>query len=108
MGSSKKVPAGMGDTIDADGADPGTCRLLEAKYASSPDRPAWRPDGFFRMLDQADDEFMRYYGAVQTNPLVNGLEVRTNSSIARAYFEDRLQTYGFTIGVNGFSFLFVI
>jgi RHS repeat-associated protein len=35
-------------------------------------------------------------------------EVRTNSSIARSYFEGRLQEHGFTIGVDGFAVLFLV
>jgi RHS repeat-associated protein len=103
MGDSRRVPTGLGEAIDADGADPSTCRLIEAKGAQDINNPAWQPGGFQPILDQADDQIRRYRDAVNFHQVVLGLEIRTNSNISRDYFEGRLLTYGFIINVDGFA-----
>jgi len=99
MGTTRKVPAGD-ETINADGANPHNCFLIEAKHARNPNNPSWQEGRFYGILDDVDDEFRRYHLAMQFNPHVRGLEVRTNSLIAKDYFESRLAHYGFLVGVN--------
>jgi len=108
MGTSKVVPApGLTPhTIAADGANPQNCLLLETKYSDDPYDIAWRHGGYYRIVNQADDEIMRYHLAMLHNPQVLGLEIRTNSPLAKSYFENRIVALGFTLGVNGFVTLY--
>lgn len=104
MRTSKRIPAGGGETIDADGADPSTCHLLEAKHATDINNPPWRPTGYIRILNQADDEIRRYAGAINmAGSQAKGLEIHTNSHISEVYFSERLTAYGFISNVTGFS-----
>jgi len=106
MQSSRRIPAGGGETIDADGANPATCRLLEAKHATDIDNPPWRPNGFSQILNQADDEIRRYAGAINmAGSQASGLEIHTNSSVSQKYFSQRLTAYSFISNVTGFSVL---
>ena len=100
MGTTQNVPAGL-ETINADGANPDNCFLIEAKHARNPENPSWQDDGFYMILNFVDDEIRRYYLSMASNPQVWGLEIRTNSEVAKEYFESRLRHYGFLVGVNG-------
>jgi hypothetical protein len=100
MGTTRTVPV-VDETINADGANPNNCFLIEAKHARNPENPSWQNDGFYIILNFVDDEIRRYYLSMASNPQVWGLEIRTNSEVAKQYFESRLRHYGFLVGVNG-------
>ena len=107
MGTSRRVPTQTQLTIDADGADPTTCGLLEAKYNRDPENPAWVAGGFGPILTSADFQLTKYLSAVYApGSEAVALEVRTNSLLSVAYFESRLTAIGFALGIDGFSILF--
>ncbi len=104
MGTSKRVPTGTGKMIDADGADPNTCRFLEAKHNRNVNKPTWSAAGFFQILDTADDEIRRYALAIDApDSQAVGLEIRTNTEVSRDYFLTRFPLYGLTPNVDAFS-----
>jgi len=108
MGTSRRVPTLTQLTIDADGADPTTCLFLEAKYNRDPEDPAWVAGGFGPILASADYELTRYLSAVYTpGSEAVGLQVRTNSLLSVPYFDSRLTTIGFALGIDGFAALFL-
>lgn len=100
---SRDVPI-PDDTIAADGINPDTCGLVDAKYAG--------PNTQFRLNNtpkwikaQISDEFRRYRLAVITPNNKSGAQprefiVRTNDSDAKKFFEQYVKDAGFIIGVD--------
>ena len=103
----RRVPTGP---VNADGIEPHTCRLVDAKYAEDPNNPQYRKDGPpWQSPDNEKlvDEMRRYLRAITVSngfpgAQPRGLIIRTNSLLSIPFFEEVLIGVNFTLGVNGF------
>jgi RHS repeat-associated protein len=105
---TRTVARGLPFQVDADGANPHHCRLLECKFSDpDADQPQIRPDAPPWVVVNTLDEFSRYRLAIlngvgSPGARISALELRTNSQALIPVLEQWLTNVGFAINIDAF------